>query len=229
MDEPTDEERACSSPRTQPQQPRRRRQYGGRDRRTQILQAAARVFLRDGFARGSLDAIIAEADVAKQTLYNHFGDRNTLIRCVVEVAMDPLAGQFRTVLEETIATHQGTNLYAQFHDFGRRWIRLMLCDETAALRWRILTDAPLENSLRAALLDVDQEVSLRAVAEQLTILHSYGHLLVPDPDAAARQLRALLIGEAQLVSMLGQVPLEDTAIDGIVERGIEMFIKAYGT
>lgn len=222
----TEEDGIGSSARAQP---RRRRQHGGRDRRAQILQAAGRVFLRDGFARGSIDAIIAEADVAKQTLYNHFGDRDTLIRCVVEVAMDPLAGQFRTVLEETIAKHKGTNLHAQFRDFGRRWVRLMLCDETAVLRWRILADAPLEDSLRAALLDVDQEASLRAIAEQLTVLHSSGHLFVPEPDTAARQLRALLIGEAQLVSMLGQVPMEDTAIDGIVERGIEMFIKAYGT
>lgn len=210
------------------QEPRRRRQHGGRDRRAQILQAAGRVFLREGFVRGSVDTIAGEANVAKQTLYNHFGDRDTLIRCVVEAAMDPLAGQFRTVVAETIAAHEGTNLHAQFHDFGRRWVRLMLCDDTAALRWRILADAPLEESVRSALRDIDQEASVRAVAEQLAVLHASGHLVVPDTETAARQLRALLIGEAQLASTLGQVTLDDATIDAIVERGIDMFIRAYG-
>lgn len=213
---------------TEAQGPRRRRQHGGRDRRAQILEAAARVFLRDGFARGSVDTIAAEANVAKQTLYNHFGDRDALIGCVVELAMDPLAAQFQTVLEETIAAHGGTDLRAQFVDFGRRWVRLMLCDETAALRWRVLADAPLEESLHTALRGIDQEASIRDVAARLTVLHQGGHLSVDDADVAARQLRALLIGEAQLASMLGQVELDDAAIDAIVERGIGMFIRAYG-
>ncbi|MFD5029205.1 TetR/AcrR family transcriptional regulator [Streptomyces sp. NPDC058220] len=205
-----------------------RRTHGGRDRRAQILEAAALVFLRDGFARGSVDAIAVQARVAKQTLYNHFGDRDALVRSVVVHAMDPLAAQFHAVLSETIATHDCADLEAQFLDFGRRWVRLMLCDDTAALRWRILVDAPLEECLRVALRGVDQEASVRDIAEQLALLGRAGRLSVPDPEVAARQLRALLIGEAQLVSALGQVTLDDAGIDRIVDRGIGMFMRAYG-
>jgi TetR/AcrR family transcriptional regulator, mexJK operon transcriptional repressor len=35
------------------------------------------LFLRDGFARTSVDAIVEEAGVSKRTIYNHFGDRRT--------------------------------------------------------------------------------------------------------------------------------------------------------
>ncbi|MFG2298599.1 TetR/AcrR family transcriptional regulator [Streptomyces sp. NPDC048603] len=208
--------------------PRPRRTHGGRDRRAQILEAAAAVFIRDGFVRGSVDAIAAEANVAKQTLYNHFGDRDTLVAEVVANAMDPLAQQFDTLVRETIAAHNGTDLPAQFRDFGRRWVRLMLAGETASLRWRILADAPLEQSLRTALRGVDQDAGLRSVAEQLVLLDRAGVLAVPDPEAAARQLRALLVGEAQLESALGQVALDDAVIDAVVDRGIGMFMRAYG-
>ncbi|WP_162824169.1 TetR/AcrR family transcriptional regulator [Peterkaempfera bronchialis] len=208
--------------------PRPRRTHGGRDRRAQILEAAAGVFIRDGFVRGSVDAIAAEANVAKQTLYNHFGDRETLVIKVVESAMDPLAAQFGTVVKETIAAHDCADLRAQFVDFGRRWVRLMLCDDTAALRWRILADAPLEESLRVALRGVDQEASIRAIAEQLALLDRAGRLSVPDAEDAARQLRALLIGEAQLQSVLGQVALDEEAIAAVAERGIGIFMRAYG-
>jgi AcrR family transcriptional regulator len=207
--------------------PRPRRVHGGRNRRAQILQAAAAVFVRDGFARASLDTIAAEANVAKQTLYNHFGDRDSLVAEVVAAAMDPLAGQFDTLVRETIAAHDGTDLPAQFLDFGRRWVRLMLGD-TAALRWRILTEAQVEEPLRKALRGLDRDAGLRAVAEQLALLARAGHLNIVDTEAAARQLRALLVGEAQLESMLGQVPLREVEIDAVVKRGIDMFMKAYG-
>ncbi|BBC32253.1 hypothetical protein SGFS_035470 [Streptomyces graminofaciens] len=207
--------------------PRPRRMHGRRDRRAQILQAAATVFTRDGFARASVDTIAAEAKVAKQTLYNHFGDRESLVAEVVAAAMDPLASQFDTLVHETIAAHDGTDLPAQFRDFGRRWVRLMLCD-TAALRWRILADAALDESLRRALRGIDRDAGVRAVAEQLALLGRAGHLDVGDAEAAARQLRALLVGEAQLESMLGQVALDEAGIDAVVERGISMFMRAYG-
>ncbi|MFI1890544.1 TetR/AcrR family transcriptional regulator [Streptomyces jumonjinensis] len=207
---------------------RPRRTHGGRDRRAQILQAAAVVLVRDGFARASVDAIAAEANVAKQTLYNHFGDRDSLVAEVVAATMDPLAAQFDTLVRETIAAHDGTDLPAQFRDFGRRWVRLMLCDDTAALRWRILADAQLEESVRRALRGIDRDAGIRAVAEQLALLGRAGHLDVADTEAAARQLRALLVGEAQLESMLGQVTLDEAEIDAVVERGIGMFMRAYG-
>ncbi|MFJ6015150.1 TetR/AcrR family transcriptional regulator [Streptomyces sp. NPDC092952] len=207
---------------------RPRRTHGGRDRRAQILHAAAAVFARDGFARASLDTIAAEANVAKQTLYNHFGDRDSLVAEVVAATMDPLADRFDMLVRETITAHDGTDLPAQFRDFGRRWVRLMLCDDTASLRWRILSDAQVEESMRRALRGIDRDAGIRAVAEQLALLGRAGHLDITDTEAAARQLRALLVGEAQLESMLGQVPLDEEEIDAVVERGISMFMRAYG-
>src|ERR1700691_6346042 len=63
----------------------------GRDRRSPakhaaILKAATEVFLREGYARASVDAIAEAAGVGKQTVYGHFGDKQRLFLAVVEHA-----------------------------------------------------------------------------------------------------------------------------------------------
>ena len=49
-----------------------------RAKREQILSGARRVFLRDGFAASSTDAIAAEAKVSKRTLYSYYPSKEEL-------------------------------------------------------------------------------------------------------------------------------------------------------
>ena len=44
-----------------------------------ILEKATELFLRDGYHATGIDKIVAEANVAKMTLYNHFPSKNELI------------------------------------------------------------------------------------------------------------------------------------------------------
>jgi AcrR family transcriptional regulator len=52
--------------------------------REEILAAAERIFSRDGLTTARMDAIAKEAGVAVGTLYNHFTDREELIRSLNE-------------------------------------------------------------------------------------------------------------------------------------------------
>ncbi|SDH07627.1 transcriptional regulator, TetR family [Lentzea fradiae] len=60
----------------------------GRERaahtRARLLRAAAEVFDRDGFARSSLTAVCARADVSKGALYCHFRSKEALGVAVIE-------------------------------------------------------------------------------------------------------------------------------------------------
>ena len=49
-----------------------------RAKREQIIQAAKLLFLKDGYKRTSMEAIRAEAQVSKPTLYNHFENKEAL-------------------------------------------------------------------------------------------------------------------------------------------------------
>jgi AcrR family transcriptional regulator len=48
------------------------------DARDRLLAAAGRLFYRHGIARTGIDTVIAEAGVAKMTLYHHFGSKEGL-------------------------------------------------------------------------------------------------------------------------------------------------------
>ncbi|ALF51849.1 TetR family transcriptional regulator [Nostoc piscinale CENA21] len=50
----------------------------------QILQGAIRVFLREGYAKTSMDRVSAEAGVSKQTIYSHFQDKEGLFTALME-------------------------------------------------------------------------------------------------------------------------------------------------
>lgn len=52
--------------------------------RESVLQGAATVFVRDGYADANLGAIIEEAGVTKGALYFHFGSKEELARGVID-------------------------------------------------------------------------------------------------------------------------------------------------
>jgi AcrR family transcriptional regulator len=87
-------------------------------KRQHIVETAYRLFKRDGFHAVGIDRIIAEADVAKMTMYRHFPGKDGLIVAVLdwrarrfEEQLDDLAESARTP-ERKIAT---------IFDWHERW------------------------------------------------------------------------------------------------------------
>lgn len=55
-----------------------------RAKRDQIRQAAQRLFLRDGYAGTSTDALVEEAGISKQTLYAYYPSKEALLADILE-------------------------------------------------------------------------------------------------------------------------------------------------
>jgi AcrR family transcriptional regulator len=85
--------------------------------RERILETAARLFLRDGFRAVGVDTIVAEAGVAKMTLYAHFPSKDDLIVAYLERANQ----QFWAWLEgASVADGPRAKLLAMFDAVGRQ-------------------------------------------------------------------------------------------------------------
>jgi len=70
------------------QAPRRtRRAAKAEGTRLRILQAASDLFAAQGYAATTIGAIADEADVAVETVYSRFGNKVTLLRQILEVAL----------------------------------------------------------------------------------------------------------------------------------------------
>lgn len=55
-----------------------------RGKREQIVQAAVKVFLENGYAGTSMNAVADEAGVIKATIYSHFKDKQQLFIAIIE-------------------------------------------------------------------------------------------------------------------------------------------------
>lgn len=63
-----------------------RREQQARATRRRIVEAAAELFVREGYAATTLDAIAERSGVAVQTVYFHFRNKRTVLKEVVDVA-----------------------------------------------------------------------------------------------------------------------------------------------
>ena len=68
---------------------------------TRILDAAARCFYRDGIWATGVDALAAEANVSKRTLYNHFGSKDGVIAAYLRQREDYWQAKLESLWAET--------------------------------------------------------------------------------------------------------------------------------
>ncbi|TGQ66661.1 MAG: TetR/AcrR family transcriptional regulator [Mesorhizobium sp.] len=90
------------------------------DKRQHVVETAYALFKRAGFHATGIDRIIAEADVAKMTMYRHFPSKDDLI---VEV-LDYRARRFDRQLDR-LAEEGGTpeQKIKKIFDWHERWFR----------------------------------------------------------------------------------------------------------
>src|SRR5262245_43301591 len=67
--------------------------------RQRILETADRLFYQDGVRAVGIDRIIAEADVAKMSLYKHFPSKDDLILAVLKYREEAVLEFFRSTME----------------------------------------------------------------------------------------------------------------------------------
>lgn len=200
-------------------------QRGSPAKRQAIVDAAMRVFLREGFAGASMDAIAAEAGVSKRTIYNHFADKERLFIFVFEATLDAVVRDFDASVEETLG--DSDDLDRDLVALARRWVRLFLREDAAALRRLVMAEARHHPWLIGAWGQAGALRVQERVERLLDRLAKRGKLDIADPSRAAQQLALLLTTPAQQMSLFGTVPLSDAQVDDIVVPNVEMFLRAY--
>ena len=68
------------------------------DKRAEILRAARFLILRQGLRATTMEAIAAEARIAKPTLYKYYGDKSAVFEAIVTELLVELHGRFVTAL-----------------------------------------------------------------------------------------------------------------------------------
>ncbi|MEI6448807.1 MAG: TetR/AcrR family transcriptional regulator [Actinomycetes bacterium] len=178
--------------------PRRKRQA---EKRTALLEAATAVFLEEGYASTSMQAVADRAGVSKMTLYRHFADKEELFlamffeqcmrsrdRQAVEPAKD--ASEAIAALEEV-----ARGFVRAFTDPGALALFRMLIGETG--RFPQLGKTFYEHGPRQEIADIEAILS--------------GQLAPAAVRGRAQAFFYLALGDAYHQLLLGCFPEESSA------------------
>lgn len=152
----------------------------------QIRAAAQRLFLQHGYAGTSMDAIAAEADVAKQTLYRYYPSKEALFTTILRQL---LTAQLPTALALDLAAvplASRADLEAALCAFAQASLASALQPASLALLRLIVAETPSVPHLAALVRTAIAErggVTVRGLLERA---QWQGLVVVPDADAAAR-------------------------------------------
>ncbi len=207
-------------------------------KRRAILEAAARVFLSEGYARASVDAIAAAAGVSKQTIYNHFGDKERLLMAVTATLQGEAVDKQEVLLAETFPDldrlREPGRLREELLRLTVEWMRLVQSDQLSALRNLVYTEAKHHPRLMEHWLKNGPRRVLPRLNRLLLRLGEAGLLDIPpqmaeDPERLAHQLTGACNYELQLSKFSGVSDdvLADPLTRKLVGNGVDFFLLAY--
>ncbi|GIG71237.1 TetR/AcrR family transcriptional regulator [Phytomonospora endophytica] len=198
------------------------------DKRRAILDAAITVFARDGYAQASVDAIAAEARVAKPTIYNHLGGKENLFRTAMVEAAEESRRKVLATLEGFPTDPAGPE--ALRTDLNAIAWQLVDCMRSAA-GWAMSRLLYAEAARFPDVYDAVQAEGGRqvndALAGRLARLANAGHLEIPDPLRAARHFMALISADIPGLSALGTRAVADKVLRESIADGVDTFLRAF--
>lgn len=195
------------------------------DKRQAILDAAFAVFAREGYVQAGVDAIAAEAGVAKATVYNHFGDKETVLRQTVALLAEQALAQNLAAVERL--TDTGGDLRELLEDVGLS-LAHCYCDERSwTLRRLLLAEFGRFPDLIGVVYGQVNDRVIEALADRLARLALAGRLRVTDPVAAAEQFAALLGAPLDKRTQLGTRDIADEEVRAVALGAVDTFLKAF--
>lgn len=173
------------------------RRRGGRPRREEaerrilhLLDTAAAIFIRDGYAGASIDRIAAEAGVGKPTIYTRFENKANLLKCVI----DHILQNRLVTIDNQIASRTAVGaLKEQLANI----IAISIEPPFLGLFRLFLTEASKFPEIFAAFYATTEQQSKQLLLKQLVRYPEFASTRLPHDEIAA-----LLLGLAASVVMM---------------------------
>ncbi|EXF94795.1 TetR family transcriptional regulator [Pseudomonas fluorescens HK44] len=191
-------------------------------KREAILEAAKRLFLSNGYASTSMDAVAAEAGVSKLTVYSHFNDKETLFSSAV---MAKCEEQLPTLFFEL---PDGMPIENVLLNIARGFHLLINSDESVNLHRLIIALGSQDPKLSQIFFEAGPQRMLQGMERLLTKIDQIGALSIDKPLNAAEHFFCLLKGAANFRLLYGcGEPLTGDAAEAHIQEVVGLFMRAY--
>lgn len=193
------------------------------EKRDAILAAAADLFLELGPANCSMDAVANQAGVSKQTVYSHFGDKETLFTtCIEHKVSGYRVGQASELTELSLADG--------LTEFGARFIGLLCDSQVIGMHRAVFSAAASHPEIALLFYRSGPERAIKGLASLLRHHAGQGALRVDDPEEAAMLFMDMLAGHLNRQLVLGVAkPPGAKARNRRVAITVERFLALFGT
>lgn len=184
-----------------------------------ILDAASEVLAERGLA-APIEEIARRAGVSKQTVYNHFGGKEELIRALVERRVDSVTAPLRLPgarerPEEALAA------------FARVLLEAVTAKSHTLMRVTIQSAGELPDLARQV-FEAGPRRSREELARFIEAETRAGRLAADDPYQAAEFFAGMVLGQRQIRALLGiGEPPTAREIDRIATAAAARFMRAY--
>ena len=194
-------------------------------RREQLIAVAEQLFLQNGFANTSVNAIVREAGGSLATLYAEFGSKESLFESV----LSERAARFFP--EESSAPKQSLDAQTELRALATQMLKRMLSDDGLAVYRLAVHEAPRFPALRKALLEVGMPGLLDRTASYLKTVADRGVLRIEGSteamQLAASRFIALVQGQIVFSAACGGVISARTR-SAHVNDAVDAFLRMYG-
>ena len=191
-----------------------------------ILRAATALFLDKGYLGTSMDEIAREAAVSKQTVYQHFSDKEQLFADIVLATTDQVDGLVRMTGDALATT---TDLHADLGELARRFLSTLMQPELLRLRRLVIATADHIPEVGRAWYEQGFERVLLTLAERFAQLSERGLLAVGDPAIAAHHFVGLLlwipVNRAMFTGEEAGPTKEE--LEAYADAAVQAFLRAY--
>ena len=197
-----------------------------RAKRDQILSGARRVFLRDGFAAASTDAIAAEARVSKRTLYVYYPSKEELFADVMRklTIENPQMRGLETMEEMSPGSEE--ELRRDLLELAQKIVTTMMQPDYLALLRTTIADTHRFPQLGGLFRATVPERALRSFAVFIERGRERGVVGTDvDGNVAARMFVGPLLTYAVLDGLLAEGPPHPPAREKI-EEIVDHYMKA---
>lgn len=191
----------------------------GSAKRQAIVRAAADAFLLGGYEGTNVDHIAASAGVSKQTIYNHFGDKESLFRTI--------CAELTAELMAPLQAASGQDLRATLVALGHSCLDVSLRPSSLDLHRLIISAAKRFPELGPEIYAAGAQRMLSELAGLIERAAREGQITVGDPRTAAEQFYGMLTGFEHFRALMG-IAGEHGSQDGYVRSCVDAFLAAYG-
>jgi TetR/AcrR family transcriptional repressor of mexJK operon len=190
-------------------------------KRALILKTAQKLFMEQGYAEVSMDALADAVPVSKRTLYNHFHDKKALFTAVMESRCQFISGSIAEILmqEDKSARQVLTETAKQF-------LSVVLKPQAVNIHRTAIMQVSHFPELGKLFYESGPMRCMGILGDYLSKLHKRGELSIPDTTQAAGVFFSMILGTLQKRLLLGvDKQISQKEIDKHIQYVVDVFLR----